>query len=299
MTITIVPAAAVWVAAWLGIAALARSSAGARLGLLLAAALLPVPWLVRAPYQQRVILAFALGFLFISAVDFATGRRPPTFLRRVAYIAGVIALVDTLSATATRRRFDGDAALRVAAAVGCGLAAIAVWLAVEPLGDAIRVPLRLLAAAAAILSVAELTAALVQVVSAAFGVRFDAVHDRPYRSRTLTDFWSRRWNRFGARWFRQHVFVPLRPASLTLALFALFGVSAAMHVYLIAAVVDVRLMVLCAAFFLFQPPLLLVERRLRVNAWPAVASRAWTISILTLLLPLVLAPLLSALRVSF
>jgi hypothetical protein len=85
---------------------------------------------------------------------------------------------------------------------------------------------------------------------------------------------------------------------VTLALFTLFGVSAAIHVYLIASVVPARWMAMCVAFFLSQPVLIIVERRLRVRTWPTQAARMWTFTLLIALLPLLLAPLLAALHLA-
>ena len=62
-----------------------------------------------------------------------------------------------------------------------------------------------------------------------------------------------------------------------------------MHAYLVAAVIPMPWMV--AAFFLAQPPLLLVERHMRIRRWPESAARTWTIATLTALLPLLLIPL--------
>jgi hypothetical protein len=75
------------------------------------------------------------------------------------------------------------------------------------------------------------------------------------------------------------------------ALFATFGASAALHAYLIG-IIDVWAALSWAMFFLAQPVLILIERKLRVRRWPPVGSRAWTITSLSLLLPLLLNPLL-------
>lgn len=285
-----------WLFAWIGVSALARTSASARLSLLIILALLPLPWVVRAPYPQRVILAFALGFLFLSVVDFASGRRPATFAGRLWYVIAFCALIDSTTAVQVPRHFDGHAARRITIALGTAALAVGGWLTASGLPATFRIPIRMAAAAVLILVVAELNSDIVRLLSAACGVHFAPVHVHPYRSRTITEFWSRRWNLLGARWFRQHAFLPLRARSVTFALFILFGLSAAIHVYLIASVVPGRWMAMCAAFFLLQPVLIIAERRLRVRTWPAYAARTWTFTLLIALLPLVLTPLLAALR---
>jgi len=287
-------AMALWIAVWLVVSALARTDAGARLGLALVVLALPMPWFVHAHYALRVTLAFALGFLFVSAVDFAAGRKPASFRGRLLYILAVFALIDVMSAVPMRRRFDRTAATHLVIAILCGFVVIAILR----LRDPKIVPLRMAAAAALIMVVAEVTSELVRLISAACGVRFANVHDHPHLSRTVTEFWSCRWNLFGARWFRQHVYLWLRRTNPTLALFALFAVSAVLHIYLIAAVVPIKWMLMCAAFFLAQPVLIVIERRLRIRRWPAIAAHVWTIATLVALLPLVLAPLLAALEMS-
>ena len=289
---------ALWVSAWIGVSAIARTAAGARLSPLLVLALLPLPWVVHAPYPQRIMLAFALALLLLSAVDFAVGRRPATFAGRLRYVIGFCALIDSTTAVNVHRHFDRDAARRIGIDLCAAALAAGGWIAASALPATLRIPIRLAAVAAVVLVVAELNSNIVRLLSAACGVHFAAVHVHPYRSRTITEFWSRRWNLLGARWFRQHAFLPLRARSVTLALFTLFGLSAAIHVYLIASVVPARWMAMCAAFFLSQPVLIIAERRLRVRTWPAHAARVWTFTLLIALLPLVLTPLLAALRLA-
>jgi D-alanyl-lipoteichoic acid acyltransferase DltB (MBOAT superfamily) len=136
---------------------------------------------------------------------------------------------------------------------------------------------------------AQATSDGMRVVSGLCGARFADVHGHPHRSATLSDFWSRRWNRTAARWFRQHAFLPVRRSGVAVSLFALFFMSGIMHAYLVAAVVPLPWMVLL--FFLIQPLLLLLERRIRVRRWRALAARTWTVGTLAVFLPLLLIPL--------
>ena len=293
--ISILAGIALWASAWIGVSAIARTAAGARLSPFFVLPLLALPWVVRAPFPQRIMLAFALAFLFMSAIDFAAGRRPATFAGRLWYVIAFTALVDSTSAVNVLRHFDGRAALRIAAALCVAAVAVGGWISTSALPLALRIPIRLAAAAALVLVVAELNSDLVRLLSGAFGVQFAAVHDDPYRSRTITEFWSRRWNQLGARWFRQHAFLPFRARSVTLALFALYALSAVIHVYLIASVVPATWMAMWAAFFLAQPVLIIAERCLRVGSWPQYAARAWTFTLFIALLPLMLTPLFAAL----
>ena len=281
----------VWLGACVVVAILARTDVTARIAFAFTIALLPLPWLVSAPDEQRVLLAAAVGFVLMSAADFAAGRRPGTVRGRLAYVLAFTALIDAMTAVRIERRFEGVTAARIVLQTLFSVAAIALWSALAELPTAPRIVIRLLIAAVLILLVAELHTNLVQLAAAACGMRVASPHDRPYRSRSLVDFWSRRWNRTAGHWFRRHVFVPLRGKSTIPALFSLFTLSAAMHVYLIASVVPARWMLMCALFFLVQPVLMLTERRLRVGRWPAVAGRLWTVTLLVALLPLLLVAL--------
>jgi hypothetical protein len=176
------------------------------------------------------------------------------------------------------------ALIAIALGLGC-------WRASSAAPAAVRFVARTISTAIVILAVAQASSDLVRVVSRLLGLRLADVHDRPYRSLTLADFWSCRWNRTAARWFRQHLFFPVRRAGLAAALFVLFAVNGAGHVYLVAATTPPRAMAMCFVFFLLQPVLLLAERKLRVRQWRPAAARAWTIATLTALLPLLLIPL--------
>jgi len=60
-----------------------------------------------------------------------------------------------------------------------------------------------------------------------------SLNDRPWRSRTLAEFWGRRWNRLFGDWFRQVCFRPFsrRP---TAAVIIAFTVSALVHEALVS-----------------------------------------------------------------
>jgi alginate O-acetyltransferase complex protein AlgI len=282
-------------AAAAAVALFSRTARAAQVMFLFTLTMLPLPWLVRAPYQGRVAFAFAAGFLFISSADFASGRRPSRFLRRFLYIIGTVGLIDAMSFAPTARRFEPRAALRSVAAAAIAASAMILWNVASSLPPVFRMPLRIVLAAAMILAFTEFSTELVRLIAAGCGARFDPLHDHPVCSRSVTEFWSRRWNLLGGRWFRQHAFLPLRRRGVVFALIGTFALNAAMHVYLIAAVVPLRWMLYCAAFFLAQPLLIIVERLLRIRSWPAIAAHLWTIAVLTALLPLVLTPLLAAL----
>ncbi len=295
---TVSSAAALWVGLWLLVAAIARSSVGARLARLLLLPLLALPWWLAGLPQQRLVFAYALMVLLASAFDFMTARRPASFAGRLGYMLAFAAMVDATSAVKVRRRLDQRAACRTVGALVVVALAVGGWIAVAWWPDSVRVPLRLAAAIVLILAVAEVHRHLTRLLSTACGVEFAETFAQPLRSRTLTEFWSERWNRLGARWFRQHGFVPLRSRGVTLALFSLFGLSAAGHAYLIAAGAAPAAAAMWAAFFLVQAPLIIAERRLQVRRWPPLASHAWTVAVFGALSPLFFVPVFDAFALS-
>jgi hypothetical protein len=93
--------------------------------------------------------------------------------------------------------------------------------------------------------------------------------------------------------FRPIVFVPLARRGIVLALFAAFFASAVCHVLLAyMAMVRWKISLVCGAFFLVQPLLILTERRMNVRRWPTIAARAWTLSALAITSPLFVEPVI-------
>lgn len=276
-------------AGWAAVAALARTSTAAHLAFALPMVLLALPWSVDASLPQRVFVAFLAGILFMSAADFAAGRRPPTFVGRLGYIIAFAALIDSTTREKVARHVDRRALARIVVAIFAVSLGVFLWAAAPAASPAVRVMVRVVSAAVVILAVADGTNDLMRVASGLFGARFADVHLRPLRSASLSEFWSCRWNRTAARWFRQHAFIPARRAGVTVSVFALFTLSGVMHAYLVASVIALPWMV--ALFFLAQAVFLLAERRMRVRRWPHLAARTWTIVTLAAHLPLLLIPL--------
>ena len=291
ISLTVSAGFALWFGGMVLTAALARNRVGSRVGLLLSASLLPLPALVTGEPLQRGLLAFVIAACLARAVDFAFGRAPNGFGARLTYSFAFLASVDTLNVSSRTRDFDGRSAAQVALAVACGGTAVVLWSASADLAFGVRYIVRCLAAGIMVVAMAETVTGLVCLLTAALGVTVPPVHDAPYRSRGVSEFWSRRWNLATARWLREHCFEPLLPRGGMFALFATFSASAALHAYLIAAV-DSRVALSWAAFFLAQPLVILVERHFHVRRWPSSAGRAWTIATLMLLFPLLFNPIL-------
>lgn len=283
---------AIWAIAMLALAALARNHAGARIGVVLAAALLPLPLFVSGEPMLRMLLTFTIIVGLASSVDFASGRNPQTVVGRLAYVLAFLTFADAYSATPTPRRFDARSATRALVALAIGGAAVLCWIVATDLPQAARFLAWHLAGGVMVFAAAAIQASLVLIVTTGFGVTLRPVHDSPHASRTVAEFWSSRWNLMTGRWLRQYCFLPFVRRSPLLALFATFTVSAAMHVYLILIPGDPQSWLMWTAFFMAQPMVILAERRLRVRRWRRAAGHAWTIGWMLLLSPLLFIPIL-------
>jgi len=283
---------AIWAISLLAVAALGRSRTSARIGVVIAAALTPLPLLIDGEPMLRAALAFLLAVLLAAAVEFATGRTHPVFANRLVFVFALHGLIDTFTATPTPRRFDTNSAMRTFVALAIGVGAFLLWRATFDWDKAPRAVAWNLAAIVLVLAVAEIMTSSVRLATGLFGVELQPVHDRPHLSRTVGEFWSKRWNLMTGRWLRIHTFLPLVRRSPLLALLAAFTLSAAMHVYLILVPGDAWAWLSWAAFFMAQPLLILAERKLHVRHWPPLAARTWTIGSLALLSPLLFIPIL-------
>jgi hypothetical protein len=126
------------------------------------------------------------------------------------------------------------------------------------------------------------------------GLRPPVLHDRPILSRSIREFWGRRWNRVVGHWLLCSFFRPLAsrgwPRLGTLAAFTASGV---LHLYFTWAAVGLEWGLCMAAFFPLQVPLLLLEERWKQQTWPTPLRRLWTLGWLSLASPLFVAPTLA------
>ncbi len=123
------------------------------------------------------------------------------------------------------------------------------------------------------------------------GVVARPMQDRPILSRSLGEFWGRRWNREVGGWLARWIYRPLssrgRPALGVVAAFAWSGLFHAVATY---AALGLEPALWMQGFFLVHGALALVERRLRVSRWPAWAGRTWFVGTSVLAAPLFVEP---------
>jgi hypothetical protein len=126
------------------------------------------------------------------------------------------------------------------------------------------------------------------------GASMHTIHRTPIAASSLRDFWGRRWNRIVSGWLNTFIFSPLarrhRPG---LGVTCAFLTSAAMHAWLVARLGATAASSM-AMFFGLQGLFIWAEDRLCVKAWPAPLARAWTLSVLVGLSPLIVVPFLAS-----
>jgi hypothetical protein len=132
------------------------------------------------------------------------------------------------------------------------------------------------------------------------GLEPTSLHRHPILSRSIAEFWGRRWNRVVGTWLFATFYRPIAlRGSPRLAIFAAFSGSATLHFYFTWAAVGASWALIMACFFFLQVPLLLLERRWHQECWPAPLRRAWTLGWLALTSPLFVAPTLAILSAGF
>ena len=124
-------------------------------------------------------------------------------------------------------------------------------------------------AALILLLLAETVTALVPLVWLPTGDRLPPLCNHPALTRSLTEFWSARWNLWFSDWFRYAIFVRMKGKPLR-ALFTVFAISGAMHewvinvpLYLVTGQSRFGTMMI---YFLIQPIAMLFERRFLAKA---------------------------------
>lgn len=139
----------------------------------------------------------------------------------------------------------------------------------------------------------ELLSDLTCFIGLVFGLEIPPNQLLPIRSRSLQEFWGRRWNRYVAGWLRRMAFQPLaRRRHSALGISCAFLLSAAIHAWQASVALDWQSTLLLSLYFPLQGACTLIELRLHIARWPPAMAHAWTLAILLLPSPLVTDPFL-------
>ena len=119
-------------------------------------------------------------------------------------------------------------------------------------------------AAPILLLIAETLVAFVTMLWLPSGQELPAIHNRPWRARSIADFWGNRWNLWVSDWMRYAIFRRMRRRPV-LALILAFAVSGLLHEWVINVplyfVTGRVLFGWMTAYFLVQAAGILLERR--------------------------------------
>jgi len=253
----------------------------AAIALLAAIAGLGAAWL--APPIPAVRGAFALAsfLVFARVIDLLRGSPRPA-LARLWHLVGI---VDTRRVVPDASRLDIDSLRRV---LGFGALALLAWAAVV-----LVPPLRWIGGAALVYALAEVAFAFLRGSYRLVGARPPPLHDDPILALSVGEFWGRRWNRVIGDWLAEHGHRPLaRTGHPALGVVTAFAWSAALHVHFALAGVGVVGAAIMGSFFLVHAAIVLGERVLYVERWPAPLARLWTASALLGTSPLFIGPFL-------
>lgn len=263
-------------------------SIGARIGPLVAGIFLAVPCFTATLPLLRGLLMCFTAVPFLAAIALAGAPRLQGFRARLAHLCFRSGIYQGKQPA---HRLDAAALLQLVIATAVFAAAMAVVKVTPAFGQGL--PVRWLAGGIMIFAVAEMATAGLPLVAAAFGVAVWPFMQSPYRSASIGEFWTRRWNIYTSALARKYCFAPLARRGVALALFTTFFISAVAHVLLFAmAAGRWKMSLICGAFFLVQPLLIGIERRLKVRHWHRAAARTWTLTALALTSPLFVEPAL-------
>jgi hypothetical protein len=258
-----------------------------RLGILIAGASLAVPCFLQASPLSRGLLMCCMMFPF--AVASAPLFAPPNagFRGRLTYF---FSWMGTQKIQRRACGFDKASLLHLVAATMVLAAALAGVKAASTVG--LGLLLRWLAGGIMIFAFAEIATASHDFLTALAGLNSPALMRSPCLSTSVAEFWTKRWNvAASALGFRPLFFAPLARRGAIFGLFAAFLASAIGHVLLAyMAMMRWKISLVCGAFFLVQPFLILAERRMNVRRWPATAARVWSLAALAITSPLFVEP---------
>jgi alginate O-acetyltransferase complex protein AlgI len=245
-----------------------------------------------AGFRMLALVGYALVAMKAIVVVEERGRglRPPTFARWSAFALGWPGMQPRLFSRPRAAPLPRAAALvvRGMARLGLGVAVLglarALWIALESRALA-TVPLLVGLSLVLHFGLFDVAAGLWRLA----GVPCDPLFRSPWRARSLSEFWARRWNLAFSEMTAIACYRPLADRlGRTRALFGGFVLSGLLHEMAISLPVKTGFG-LPLVYFLLQGALVLYEER-RGRAFAGWRGRAWTLFWLLAPLPLLFHP---------
>jgi hypothetical protein len=221
----------------------------------------------------RCFAALSAALIVVRAIDLS--RDPRSFPLRIR-LGLMFFVVDVREAVRVRARLDlarlGYCVLWAAIGV------LALWLALSLSPSTNGMILRWIAGATGVYCMAEATFGLTVVLASLAGYRIPPPHDAPILSRSVREFWSRRWNLNVRDWLYRNCHLPLaRRGFRSAGVAAAFLASTLVHFWMVLPPLGFGWALMMAAFFVIEGILTLLEPWLRLDRWPEIARRAWTV----------------------
>ena len=207
-----------WCVAMLVVFGLAANPLGARVGAVATGLFIAIPCLVDASPWARCLLICFMAIPLVAAAAFVSAPPIPTFMGRFRYFCSWFG---TRTIDRQPRRLDLTAVRTLLLATAALAAALALVEATPHAGPWLS--LRWFAGGIAIFAVAEMATASLSLAGAVFGVTVPRLFHSPYLSKSVNEFWTKRWNIPTAEFFRRYAFAPIARQSVGWALVATFA----------------------------------------------------------------------------
>jgi hypothetical protein len=263
-----------------------------QLALLSAVSAAGVPWL--APAEGSLFrggLGIWTTWSLGRVIDLVGESRDRSFSARLWHVFG---LVDTRQATWAPPTVDAKALGKTIVYAVLATAGLVIAVDIAPGTNGIWYWfLRWLGGALFFYCLADAVEGGVRTFYRVIGVVVPRQHVLPIASRSVQEFWGKRWNRAVGGWLRMHCFLPFaRRRQVRTGLVAAFCVSAVFHAYFTWVAVGEGMALAMVVFFLIQGVCVLLELWMGVARWHPICAHAWTVIVVLGCSPLFIEPLL-------
>jgi hypothetical protein len=245
--------------------------------LLIATLTLVPPFMVSTDFRMlRFVTSLGVVLALFRSLDLYFDDRPWSAARR-AWL--MVAIFDTRDVSFEEPGFDKRSWLRFVAFAPPTVLGFWYSLTIDTsAGELSPLLLRWLAGTIGLYCSVEVAVGMIRGGYALGGIIVPPVHVDPILSRSVSEFWGRRWNLVVHEMLATHCFRPLaRRGHPVLGVLAAFLGSAVVHFWLIFVPLGVLYATTMAAFFVLQGVLMLVERPLRVRRWRRPFAHTWTV----------------------
>ena len=278
---------------WLHAAVLARGTWWRRrFAVLSAIGAAGMPWL--APAEGPLIrggLAVWTTWSLGRVIDLVGEAHDRSFAARLWHVFG---LVDTRQTTWASPAVDTKALGKTIAYAVLATVGLMIAIDIAPNADGLWYwLLRWFGGALFFYSLADAVEGGVRTLYRAAGVVVPRQHVLPIASRSVQEFWGKRWNRAVGAWLRTHCFLPFaRRGQVRTGFVAAFCTSAVFHTYFTLVAVGWVMAASMMVFFLIQGTFVLCELRMGIARWQPALAHAWTVVAVLGYSPLFIEPLL-------